>query len=78
MVCSDTPCFFDAAATLVASDSRRMRTICSPVNRLFFMALPFVKGRQKGILLNRQLGQIFRGRSVVHSIGFHVTSNPLR
>jgi hypothetical protein len=55
-----------------------MRTICSSVNRLFFMALPFVKGRQKGILLNRQLGQIFRGRSVVHSIGFHVTSNPLR
>ena len=35
MVCSLTLCFLAASATDVRSDSRRIATICSSVNRLF-------------------------------------------
>lgn len=37
MVCSLIPCFFAISATGALSASRRIVTICSSVNRLFFM-----------------------------------------
>lgn len=37
IVCSRIPCFFATSATYVLSASRSVVTICSSVNRLFFM-----------------------------------------
>jgi hypothetical protein len=44
MVTSLTPCFLATSATGVWSASRRILTICSSVNRVFFIAPPLPVG----------------------------------
>src|SRR5216684_85914 len=57
------PCFLATSGTDFSSASRRMVTICSSVNRVFFMAPSVVRGRHS---LKLQLVRKTPGRSDRH------------
>ena len=58
MVCSLTLCFLAAAATDVASASRRMATICSSLNRLFLMGSSLSKSHLHRNHWSEETGQV--------------------